>query len=137
MITYYQSSFLPEEVNSASNRFLPIVQPTDPNTHHISSFLHSKRRKLNPMFEDCHLMPDGTVTQDMDLLVSLQRRVKDNLWNPDGPLGKKAIGRLEASEPKSVLEADLAPISEEEANEQRLERAQTEYWDGVLGVLRG
>lgn len=133
----YQSIFLPEEVNPASHRFVPIVQPTDPNTYNISNYLHSKRRKLNPKFEDCHLMRDGTVTQDMDLLVGLQRQVKDNLWNPDGPLGRRAINRLQASEPKSVLETDLAPISEEEAKEQRLERAQTEYWDGVLGVLRG
>lgn len=128
----YYSDFTYEEINPVSDEFICI-------NHNVNApyTRHTKRRKLNPTFEDCHLMPDGTVTQDMDLLVGLQRQVKDKLWNPDGPLGKKTIDRLEASEPKSVLETDLAPISEEEAKEQRLERAQIAYWDGVLGVLRG
>jgi hypothetical protein len=106
----YYSDFLPEEVNPVSDKFVTIMQP---DHAHTSNFRHAKRRKLNSKFDDCHLLPDGTVTQDMDLLVGLQRQVKHNLWNPDGPLGRRVIARLEASEPKSVTETDLAPIDEE------------------------
>jgi len=43
-----------------------------------------KYQKPNPVGEDMHLMPDGTVTKDEDLIVKAQRIFKHNWYRPDG-----------------------------------------------------
>lgn len=43
-----------------------------------------KYHKLNPVGEDVHLNPDGTITKDEDKIIAAQRIFKHNYYKPDG-----------------------------------------------------
>lgn len=89
---YYRSSFTREEVDLVSPRFVSIMKPGNDLDSNIR---HAKRRKVNPMWENAYVCPEcGVVSQDIDLLIKLQRHIRDQLWSPDGPLGKRKIAQL-------------------------------------------
>lgn len=124
----YYSDFKPEEVNPSSDKYVSIIK--EDHTH-SSHYRHAKRRKLNPPGENAWLRPSGKVVNQEDAIIKVQRKFKGWYWHPDGPGAKR------------VLEKYLAPIDEEpeQSKQDRLERAQIEYWDqllsnGVPGVLR-
>ena len=43
-----------------------------------------KYRKINPVGEDVHLNPDGTITKDEDKIIAAQRIFKHNYYKPNG-----------------------------------------------------
>jgi len=44
-----------------------------------------KYQRSNPIGEDAHLMPDGTVVFDEDKIIKAQRIFKHNWYKPGGP----------------------------------------------------
>jgi hypothetical protein len=50
-----------------------------------------KYRRINPVGEDMHLLPDGTIVSDEFKIVKAQRIFKHNYWMPDGPGAKKVL----------------------------------------------
>jgi hypothetical protein len=50
-----------------------------------------KYRRINPVGEDMHLLPDGTIVSDEFKIVKAQRIFKHNYWKADGPGAKKVL----------------------------------------------
>jgi hypothetical protein len=48
-----------------------------------------KYQKPNPIGEDAHLAPDGTVTFDETKIIKAQRIFIHNYYKPDGPWAQK------------------------------------------------
>jgi|688.fasta_scaffold66053_8 hypothetical protein len=44
-----------------------------------------KYQRGNPLGEDVHLMPDGTIVRDEDNIIMAQRIFKHNWYKPGGP----------------------------------------------------
>lgn len=53
-----------------------------------------KRRKFNPLGEDVHLLPDGSIKRDEDLIVICQRMWLHNAYKPEGPMYKKTMDKI-------------------------------------------
>jgi hypothetical protein len=176
----------PVDVNPLSDAYVTIIQKDDTTS---SGYKHKKRRKLNPPGENMWLRPDGSILSEMDIIIKLQRRVRERLWKPDGVLAQRLmrkykplfaadsfmgllwqdvwetkqlenkdpddrqmeyerfcrdfklnvpcwepIGPYPIPEPKSVLENNIADDEgdSEQRKQNRLERAQIEYWDQLL-----
>jgi len=45
-----------------------------------------KRPRKNPLGQDCHLAPDGSVTRDEDKIIAAQRIWKERAYSPPGTL---------------------------------------------------
>jgi hypothetical protein len=54
----------------------------------------AKRQKFNPLGEDVHLLPDGTIKRDEDLIIACQRTWLHNAYKPDGPMYKKHMEKF-------------------------------------------
>ena len=44
-----------------------------------------KYQRANPIGEDIHLMPDGTIERDEDKIIKAQRIFRHNWYKPGGP----------------------------------------------------
>lgn len=44
-----------------------------------------KYQRGNPLGEDVHLMPDGTIVRDEDKIIKAQRIFRHNWYKPGGP----------------------------------------------------
>jgi hypothetical protein len=64
-------------------------------------YKHKKRCKLNPPGENLWLRPDGSILSEIDVIIKLQRRVKERLWRPDGPLAKRLLKKYEVYQPSN------------------------------------
>jgi hypothetical protein len=50
-----------------------------------------KYQRANPIGEDIHLLPDGTIERDEDKIIKAQRIFKHNWYKPGGPGHKRAL----------------------------------------------
>ena len=48
-----------------------------------------KYQRPNPVGEDIHLLPDGTIVRDEDKIIKAQRIFKHNWYKPEGPWDRK------------------------------------------------
>jgi hypothetical protein len=48
-----------------------------------------KYQRANPIGEDIHLLPDGTIVMDEDKIINAQRIFKHNYYKPGGPWDRK------------------------------------------------
>lgn len=62
------------------------LQPVD--------FRPKKRARPNPVGEDIHLLPDGTIKRDEDLIVKCQRTWIHNAYKPGGPMYRKHLANF-------------------------------------------
>jgi hypothetical protein len=52
-----------------------------------------KRQRLNPVGEDIHLLPDGSLVYDEDKIIKIQRIFKENYYKPDGKGAQKILAK--------------------------------------------
>lgn len=52
-----------------------------------------KRRRFNPVGEDIHILPDGSIARDEDKIIKAQRIFKENYYNPEGKGAKKILSK--------------------------------------------
>ena len=52
-----------------------------------------KRQRLNPVGEDIHLLPDGSLVCDEDKIIKIQRIFKENYYKPDGRGAQKILAK--------------------------------------------
>lgn len=50
-----------------------------------------KRHKPNPLGEDAHLLPDGSVVLDEAKIIRAQQIFKQNWYNPGGPGARRVL----------------------------------------------
>ena len=103
-MVYISSPFDYEDVQVPNSTYVPIIQPSDPESlmyDNTSLYKHKKRRKLNPPGENLWLRPDGTILSEMDVIIKLQRRVLHRLWHPDSPLTQRLLKKYEVFRPSS------------------------------------
>lgn len=100
---YISSPFDYDDVQVYNNIYLPIIQSSNSIVAH-DLYKHKKRRKLNPPGENMWTRPGGSILSEMDVIIKLQRRVKERLWAPDSPLTQRLLKKYKTRdpEPKSV-----------------------------------
>ena len=52
-----------------------------------------KRQRCNPVGEDIHLLPDGSIIRDEDKIIKIQRIFLDNYYKPSGCGAMKALSK--------------------------------------------
>jgi len=52
-----------------------------------------KRYKPNPLGEDAHLLPDGSVVFDEAKIIRAQQIFKQNWYRPEGPGARKVLAK--------------------------------------------
>jgi len=53
-----------------------------------------KKPRINPLFQNVHLLPDGTIKSEEALLVSIQRKWKESVYKPGGLMYRKTLKRF-------------------------------------------
>lgn len=66
-----------------------------------------KYQRPNPIGEDIHLNPDGTITRDEDKIIRAQRIFIHNWYRPGGPGSRKVLEKYES------CPAEESPISKQ------------------------
>ena len=52
-----------------------------------------KRQRCNPVGEDIHILPDGSLDHDEHKIIKIQRIFKDNYYKPDGKGAKMILSK--------------------------------------------
>jgi len=52
-----------------------------------------KRQRFNPVGEDIHILPDGSLDHDEHKIIKIQRIFKDNYYKPDGKGAKMILSK--------------------------------------------
>ena len=52
-----------------------------------------KRQRCNPVGEDIHILPDGSLVRDEDKIIKIQRIFMDKYYKPGGKGAKKALSK--------------------------------------------
>ena len=52
-----------------------------------------KRQRCNPVGEDIHLLPDGSLVHDEHKIIKIQRIFIENYYNPDGKGAKMILSK--------------------------------------------
>ena len=52
-----------------------------------------KRQRFNPVGEDIHILPDGSLVHDEHKIIKIQRIFMDNYYKPGGKGAKKALSK--------------------------------------------
>ena len=52
-----------------------------------------KRQRCNPVGEDIHILPDGSLVNDEHKIIKIQRIFKDNYYKPDGKGAKMILSK--------------------------------------------
>lgn len=52
-----------------------------------------KRQRCNPVGEDIHILPDGSLVRDEDKIIKIQRIFIENYYNPDGKGAKMILSK--------------------------------------------
>jgi hypothetical protein len=53
-----------------------------------------KKPRINPLFQNVHLLPDGTIKSEEALLISIQRKWKESVYKPGGLMYKKVANQF-------------------------------------------
>ena len=52
-----------------------------------------KRQRFNPVGEDIHILPDGSLVNDEHKIIKIQRIFKDNYYKPEGKGAKMILSK--------------------------------------------
>jgi len=53
----------------------------------------AKRQRFNPVGEDIHILPDGSLAHDEHKIIKIQRIFKENYYKPDGKGAQKILSK--------------------------------------------
>ena len=53
----------------------------------------AKRQRFNPVGEDIHILPDGSLARDEHKIIKIQRIFKENYYKPDGKGAQKILSK--------------------------------------------
>jgi hypothetical protein len=53
----------------------------------------AKRQRFNPVGEDIHILPDGSLARDEDKIIKIQQIFKENYYKPDSKGAQKILSK--------------------------------------------